>query len=121
MDFLTRIMLNPSDGSMAYYYSLIFGQVQTYGNRLAPLGNHNKVLAVEYRQLLKSTDNGFIPQNQVISASEMMQVDIKTSVYAVSNRMNQLQRLFDKRILRDWNDELLLSDIADGANTLSGK
>ena len=114
-------MLNPSDGSMTYYYSPVFGQVQTYGNLLALLEDHNKVLAAEYRKLLKSADNGLIPQNQVISASEMMQIDIKNSVYAVSNRMNQLQRLFDKKILRDWNDELLLSDIADGANALPGK
>ena len=121
IDFLTHIMLNPSDGSMTYYYSPVFGQVQTYGNLLALLEDHNKVLAAEYRKLLKSADNGLIPQNQVISASEMMQIDIKNSVYAVSNRMNQLQRLFDKKILRDWNDELLLSDIADGANALPGK
>ena len=121
IDFFTHIMLNPSDGRVTYYYSPVFGQIQTYGNLLALLDDHNKVLAAEYRKLLKSADNGLIPQNQVISASEMMQIDIKDSVYAVSNRMNQLQRLFDKKILRDWNDELLLSDIVGDANALPEK
>lgn len=37
----------------------------------------------------------------------LVQIDIKNSIYAISNRMNQLQRLFDKKILRDWNEELL--------------
>ena len=38
---------------------------------------------------------------------DFIKIDIKNSVYALSNRLNQIQRLFDSKILRDWNEELL--------------
>lgn len=113
IDFLNHIMLNPSDGSITYYYSPMFGQVEIYDNLLALLENHNEYLATEYRKQLKSADNGLLLQDQVVATGELIQIDIKNSVYAVSNRMNQLQRLFDKKILRAWSDDLLLSDVSD--------
>ena len=38
---------------------------------------------------------------------KLEKIDIKNSPYAFSIRMNQLQRLFDKKVLRDWNEDLL--------------
>ena len=104
IDFYNHIMLNPSDGAITYYYSPEFGQVEIYNDLMSLLENHNDALAAQYRKLLRSSDHEIMSQP---STTELIQIDIKNSVYAVSNRMNQLQRLFDKKILRDWNDDLL--------------
>lgn len=121
IDFFNHIMLNPSDGSMTYYYSPIFGMVQTYNNLLNLLDDHNKILAEQYRKQLKSADSEQISEKQIACITDIVKIDIKNSVYAVSNRINQIQRLFDKKILRDWNDELLLRDINNNANALPMK
>lgn len=122
IDFFNHIMLNPSDGSITYYYSPVFGEIKTYGSLLSLLENHNEYLAIEYKQKqLKSADSGLVPQCQIAVTSELLQVDIKNSVYSVSNRMNQLQRLFDKKILRDWSDALLFNDSTGDNLALSEK
>ena len=36
---------------------------------------------------------------------EYIKIDIKNSIYTLSKRINQLQRLFDSNVLREWNDE----------------
>ena len=110
IDFLNHIMLNPSDGTITYYYSPVFGIVQTYDNILGLLSEHNKELENAYRNQLKLAGDGdanILVKSQIDITGELTQIDIKNSIYSISNRMNQLQRLFDKGILRDWNDELL--------------
>ena len=48
-----------------------------------------------------------MPQLTYTGSNAIQKIDIKNSVYTISNRINQLQRLFDKKILRDWNNDLL--------------
>ena len=110
IDFFNHILLNPSDGSITYYYSPMFGTIKTYSNLLSLLINHNNSLAAKYQEQLKLKETGLFLQCKIDVVSEMLKIDIKNSVYSISNRINQLQRLFDKKILRDWNDALLLSD-----------
>lgn len=117
IDFFDHILLNPSDGSITYYYSPMFGTVKTYSNLLSLLINHNNSLAAKYQEQLKLEDTGLFLQCKIDIVSEMLKIDIKNSVYSISNRINQLQRLFDKKILRDWNDALLLSDNLTRPNT----
>lgn len=38
---------------------------------------------------------------------ELIKIDIKNSVYSISNYMRQIQRLFDSNILRDWNEDII--------------
>lgn len=107
IDFFNHVMLNPSDGSITYYSSPMFGAVQIYSSLMALLDNHNKTLADQCRKQLKSPENMLLPEAQIKRVGEIVKIDIKNSVYAISNRINQLQRLFDKKILRDWNENLL--------------
>ena len=53
--------------------------------------------------------------------NQTVKIDIKNSLYKVSNRMNQLQRLFDSNILRDWNDDFAKSIVADMTKYLPQK
>lgn len=111
VDFYNHVMLNPSDGTITYYTSPAFGLVQPYGSMVQLLHENNRQLEREYKkqlELLGDSGDSILTKSQFDLVGEMIQIDIKNSVYAVSNRMNQLQRLFDKKILRDWNKELLV-------------
>lgn len=110
IDFLNHVMLNPSDGAITYYNSPLFGQIKTYGSMLELLADNDKLLEQEYKKQLKlseTSENNVLTKSQLDITGQLVQIDIKNSIYAISNRMNQLQRLFDKKILRDWNSELL--------------
>lgn len=109
IDFYNHIMLNPTDGSITYYYSPMFGTVEKHSTLLSLLNKHNKLLAEQYRKQVESQDYNIVHQNELISG-KMEKLDIKNSLYTVSNRMNQLQRLFDKKILREWNESLLQTE-----------
>lgn len=121
IDFYNHIMLNPNDGTMTYYTSPIFGHIKTYGSMLELLSDNNKFLEREYRKqmdLLGESSNNVLFKNQIDVTETLIQVDIKNSAYTISNRMYQLQRLFDKKILRDWNDVFLIHTDQKGINRL---
>ena len=46
-------------------------------------------------------------KDKIIKISETIKIDIKNSVYSISNYMRQIQRLFDSNILRDWNEDII--------------
>ena len=89
---------------------------------MALLEDHNPVLASNFKRIAGDPSNALLLTQSASSLqSEMQKIDIKNSVYAFSNRLNQLQRLFDKGILRDWNKDLIVSDIAEKAPLLPDK
>lgn len=108
IDFFNHVMLNPSDGKITYYHSPKFGYIEPYENLLALLENHNKDLAERYRRRISPLENTLTTQSQMAVSPDLIKIDIKSSIYTVSNRINQIQRLFDKKILREWNEDLLL-------------
>ena len=108
IDFFNHIMLNPNDGSITYYYSPMFGLVEKHKSLISLLDNHNILLAEQYRKLIGTKECDIVEQTQVDISGELVKINIKNSLYTDSGRFNQLQRLFDKKILRDWNEELLL-------------
>lgn len=121
VDFFNHVMLNPSDGTITYYTSPAFGLVKPYNTMAELLHENNRLLEREYKKQLKllgDSGSNVLAKSQLDVTGEMVQIDIKNSVYAISNRMNQLQRLFDKKILRDWNDELLIHNTQDGVKGL---
>ena len=97
-------MINPNDGTITFYYSPFFGCMKPYSTLDNLLAEHNPILYEKY--LEKKSQLVLLPVNQ-ISVDGMIKLDIKNSLYAVSSKLNQLQRLFDAKILRDWNDKLL--------------
>ena len=121
IDFFNHIMIDPTSNTITYYYSPMFGYVQTYGNILELLETHNPVFANKFKMLNGKSKTVLSIQNQIVLQSEMVKVDVKNSVYAFSNRLNQLQRLFDKKILRDWNQDLLFNSTAGETPSLPSK
>ena len=114
-------MIDPTSNTITYYYSPVLGYVQTYGNILELLETHNPVLANNFKMLNGKSETALSVQNQMVLQSEMIKIDVKNSIYAFSNRLNQLQRLFDKKILRDWNEDLLFNSIAGETPSLPSK
>ena len=120
IDFENHIMLNPFDGSVTFYHSPVWGQIEPHKNMLSLLNKHNEKLADNYRKLLETSQNCILEKTptQLAIPEELINIDIKNSIYSISNRIYQIQRLFDKRILRDWNDELLTDD-TDWQNSIA--
>lgn len=109
IDFYNHIMLNPQDASITYYYSPEYGLVQPYETIYGLLKEHNEYMLDKYLALLDNPKEcALIPTRELKEEHPKVQeIDIKNSVYAISNRMNQLQRLFETKVLREWNDDLL--------------
>ncbi len=115
IDFFNHIMLNPFDGKLTYYYSPMFGVVQKYPTLAELLEKHNKRLATHYTAFLKkSSSHTLTPTNTSDLSTNYL--DIQNSIYTVSCQIRQLQRLFDKKVLRTWSDTLL--DKATTVNNL---
>ncbi len=118
IDTFNHIMINPKSNTITYYYSPFLGYVQPYNNILELLETHNPMLAKNFKIMLnKGAETALSLQNQN-TINRVIEVDIKNSVYAFSNRLNQLQRLFDKKILRDWNENLLYNNTAQETSAL---
>ena len=122
IDFFNHIMLNPINGTVSYYYSPAYGIVQEYGSLPALLREHNPQLEKKYKKLTPSNQSiAIFPQTTSLIAEGILQeIDLKDSIYTFSNRIEQLQRLFRSKILRDWDDDLFLDSwsIADGNSSL---
>ena len=134
VDFLNHVMVDPLDGQVTYYYSPTFGMVLPYKSFSVMLEQvlkngylfdvqSNKVIE-QYNKMLEYKKDYLITRSsQELSeyVGQMVKVDIRNSVYTFSNRMNQLQRLFDSNILRDWNEEFAAMTIVDMTQYLPQK
>lgn len=109
IDFLNHIMLNPNDGSITYYHSPVYGLVEKHESLISLLDCHNVLLAERYRKQIGLKEYKIVEQTHLDISGKIEEIDVKNSLYSVSSRLNQLQRLFNKKILRDWNEGLLLN------------
>ena len=105
IDFYNHVMVNTNDGSLVYYYSPVFGAVKTYPDFRSLIHNHCPLLEAAF---FEAGDTQLAPIAETLTSelASYERVDIKNSPYALSRRVNALQRLFEKRILRDWNPDL---------------
>ena len=116
IDFFNHIMVNPLDGEITYYYSPYLGLIKRYDNLLELLESENHELAENLKAIENDSFNQIVKQekdsdklmtNNNENINDFYYFRPKDTVYAISNRLNQLQRLFDKKILRAWDTDLL--------------
>lgn len=110
IDFYNHIMLNPADGKITFYYSPFFGLAQEYGTVYELLSARKPALlerSLEQAKLAEGNGDSLVFTKE-IPKSGFVQVDIKNSPYIGSMKMNQLQRLFDAKVLRGWDDSLTI-------------
>ena len=112
IDFFNHIMLYPIDGTVTYYYSPEFGEVKTYENLISLLNEHEPKLAKKYlkNNNKKNKLEMILSESNFKNDNKITKIDISDSLYVISRRMMHIQRLLDKQILREWNEELLIKN-----------
>lgn len=107
IDFTNHIMLDGYTGELIYYNSPMFGYVKKHRTLQSLIENHCQELLPAYETVSKNN----LPSVPNITTNEdFIKVDIKNSGYAISRKLKDIQRLFEKNILRVWDESLLLHD-----------
>lgn len=140
IDFWNHIMVNPANGSIAFYYSPSYGvvkQFKSFQEQLEFMSGEGFLRASYYQQKIdtKSIENGSaaskcdtlalsgsnilasIEDNGV--SDEMKVVSRKDGAYGVSRAINPLQRLFSGHVLRDF--DLRLIEVKDASTATHRK
>lgn len=118
VDFFHHIMINPFDGKITFYYSPVWGIVEPFSSieqLLVSVEKKNDLLA-QSREYSESKNAVLSNKGLLISKTDSeltdlvgktVVIDIKNSLYSVSQKMKQYQRLFTANILREWNDSII--------------
>lgn len=108
INYFSHVMLDPTDGKLTFYYSPKFGIVKTFNSfkYLIRTLIRDEELEFDNKLLNKYNDYLILQKTKEIekNISDIIMVDRKNSIYALSSRINQIQRIFDCNILREWND-----------------
>lgn len=114
VDFFNHILVDPIDGKIHFYNSPSFGEINRYSSFKDLLLNNGNSINIRYELIdeiskLNNVESLSLPQGKGVSIIvENFHVGRKNSVYAFSERINQLQRLFNSNILRLWSDDCYL-------------
>lgn len=113
IDFYNHIMINTFDGTLTYYNSPDYGIVKTYRDIASLVHAHSPELEGAF---LKAGNQPLFPRKAAIASQTengYTLVDLRNSPYTLSRRINALQKLFDKHILRCWNTDIELDSTLD--------
>lgn len=115
IDFTNHIQVDPYNGKLKFYHSPSMGIMKSYDSLMQLLEEKNPVLFENAKMLLDFGSSELLSL-RVQSYSNMYEkIDIANSMYAVSNKINQIQRLFDRKVLRAWDDNILAYEASDEA------
>lgn len=125
IDFYHHIMVNPLDGTIVFYYSPYFGLVQnldTFEDVIKSLEDKNSSLLVDKEKYQHKIQTGNCLLSQITTnyliadyrednspverENPLQTVSRCEGAYGISRKVNPLQRLFDGRVLRDFDIRL---------------
>ena len=104
IDFENHVMINTDDGTITPYNSPVFGIVKKYQDIGSLIHECCPELEAGYSD--HKEELVLVSPKESGAGDNYEMIDIKNSPYAVSRRVNALQRLFEKKILRDWNPQM---------------
>lgn len=117
IDFYNHIMVNPIDGSVAFYYSPLFGQVQQFESfyeQLKFMGCTSLLEKlksdIKNNMPVVSAANELIKVKNCTVSNELLTVSRTDGAYGVSRAVSPLQRLFTGHVLRDFDLSLMDSE-----------
>ena len=119
LNYYNHIMLNPYDNSLSFYYSETVGNVLIFGSFIELLNGslinsvsqeHYDYIMTEYK---KYDTNSIINYKSKTTSSDFVKVSLNEGMYAVSNRMNRIQKLFEHNVLSVWNNSILKEQLVD--------
>ena len=108
LDFYNHIMLNP-DGTITIYYSPYFGMVKEYDSFEGYLSTtENKKALSTYKQEKEGCLKPLAIYNGISEDKEINSVDTSEySLYGLSRKIKNIERLFTNNVLRDWNESFI--------------
>ena len=126
LDFCSHIYLNPYDGSIAPYYAISMDDKYVFPDVASLLAEHRPEMLTGYQKLFSDREPGLLPLGNAYALPAMTKEAIRskgvpvsdTSMYRISNRLKELQMIYDYRIIGVWYDRFLdekalLGDILD--------
>lgn len=120
IDFYNHVGIDPTTGSVTFYYSPMFGEVQEYSDIGVLLEHHAPALYPAYKELAATGLVPYQPQ-EIAVEGELMDVPRGgNSFYGASKYMAPVQRLFSCNILRVWDEKVLnavMPRLGDGDST----
>lgn len=117
VNYYNHIMLNPLDGKITYYCSPVYGKVRKYESfhdLLVNIDDYGLSKYIEQKEkAISSFERNRVKANYFLcnncddmtsNVEKIVKIELKNSVYSLSRKMKQFQRLFDSNVLRDWDD-----------------
>lgn len=123
IDYFHHVLLDPTNGKLTFYYSPIFGVVKTFNSFKSLISTlyHDDELKFNTKSLSKYNDYLILQtsKKREKNIENILFVDRKNSIYSLSSRINQLQRLFNSNILREWRDDWAQETLSSNSKYLS--
>ncbi len=121
IDWFNHIYLNPHDGKITPYYSARFGEQKPYNDLLLLLKEHSPNLCAKYMETYG--DSSLLGGNiENKSKTGMLTTDSNiirgTEIYKPSRIIRSIQYLFEKNVIRIWDDKILSLDQSADDSTL---
>ena len=108
IDFFNHIMLNPYDNSLTIYNSPRLGSIWPYSSVEELLEEEESELLEDYKKVGSSKLLALnLKINDWDDIDDFLEVHTDEGMYALSQKVQQLQRLFSCKVLRMWDDRLL--------------
>lgn len=123
IDYYNHIYLNPYDGSIVPYYALSIDNKYVYKNILSLISDKRSEMLPTFERALESNIDKESAElmledttkKRMLSSLDKNEIDTynvsvsDTSMYDISKRMKQLQRVYDHRLVTVWYDDILPS------------
>lgn len=120
IDYWNHIYLNPYDGSITPYFAASMYMKRVYKNLPSLISAQRPEMLSAFKHTLEnSTDKksaalilATSPEKETLSNLEQHEIDnsvlvTDTDMYYVSNRMKQLQKIYDYHLIVVWYDNIL--------------
>ncbi|WP_051533686.1 hypothetical protein [Ligilactobacillus apodemi] len=120
LDYSRHIYLNPYDGSIAAYSAPSMSTKNVYDNVISLIATEKSEMLPAFKRKINLIETDIdkktteltlkekslsIFKNDEINKSPNLVTD--TSMYKVSNRMNELQKIYDYHLVGNWYDDVL--------------
>ncbi len=120
LDFWNHLYLNPYDGTLVPYFAHSMCDKYVYKNVESLLADKRPDMLSSFRNLLSGGcnllgDNKNVIHREVSSVSRDNREFVRsyeTDMYAVSNRLRALQRIYDYKYVGVWYDEVLVKKLS---------
>ena len=129
IDIYNHVMLNPYDRTLTFYYSKDFGTIHPFrsldkllsskynidnDNMIKILKNHkialDKLKEFSQKEISIIENKNNLKDILDMAEGKCIKLRISESIYSISMKYNQIQRLFDYKLLRDWNENITMQN-----------